>query len=491
MCIKPNGVSQSLLLMAAGSATVAFGVALAAGWEPGLRGEWVWRENVLPVRMWSALAAGIALAVVSGVLCRGRAWETMRPLGRALSLVLLILIVFAFQVAMLNAVGVPWVTPGAYIVSPNATTYFGVALDVRDPADWIARYPELLATLPYHAATHPPGFVLFFLAIQRASAALIGQPSPQLAELATGYSDLFGLGLAPPDAAAAVASALAIALVGALGLLPLYFLARRLSDPGVAICSTCLAAGMPGLLLLASSPDLIVMALTVLALCLGYCAWRGKSALLELLAGLTVAAGVFFSLGFALVGAWAALWIVFGALGSGDRRPAVRRALAAGAVGLVGFAAFYLALYLLYGYHPVAVAVKALSAHRGVTAVEGARTYWKWVLMNPVECALFAGLPLMVAALWSWRALGDAQHCRLRAFLISWLVLFALLDVSGAVRGEVGRIWLFLLWPAALAAGAGLASGPERRGSAVALLILLQVVQVVLMKGYLTMYSIL
>jgi len=487
---RPPGSSRSLLLMAAALTTVGLGVALEAGWEPGLRREWVWRGNALPVHMWPPLAAGICLAALSALLCRARAWEAMRPLARGFSLALLILVAFSLQGALLNAVGTPWITPGAYIVSPNATTYFGVALDVQNPADWVGRYPELLRTLPYHAATHPPGFVLFFLAIQRACAALIETPSPALADLATAYSDLFGLGLAPPDAAAAIAGALAIALIGALGLLPIYFLSRRLSNPGAAICSTCLAASLPGLLLLGASPDLVVMSLTIFALCLGYCAWRGKSAPLGLLAGFAVAVGLFFTLGFALVAAWSALWIVFGALGSGPRGPALRRALVAGALGLAGFAVFYLALYLLYGYQPVAVTLKALSAHRGVTTIEAARTYWKWLLMNPVECAIFAGLPLTVAALWSRRALRTPDYARLRPFLISWLVLFALLDLSGAVRGEVGRIWLFLLWPAALAAGAWCARSPDRR-SAVPLLVLLQVTQALLMKAYLTLYSIL
>jgi len=476
--------------MAAAVATVALGVALLAGWEPGLRGEWVWRRNALPARMWPPLAIGISLTALSALLCRARAWETMRPLSRGISLALLVVVAFSLQVALLNAVGAPWITPGAYIVSPNVTTYFGVALDVQNPADWIARYPDLLPTLPYHAATHPPGFVLLFLSLQRACSALIESPSPALADLATGYSDLFGLGLAPADAAAAIASALLLALLGALGLLPIYFLARRLAGPAAAICATCLAASMPGLLLLGASSDLVVMSLTAFALCLGYCAWRSKNIPLAVLSGLAVAIGLFFTLGFALIAAWAALWIVVGALGSAPRTPTLRRSLVAGALGLCGFAVFYLALYLLCGYQPIAAALKALSAHRGITTIEAARTYWKWVLMNPVECAIFAGLPLIVAALWSHRALRSPGHSRLRAFLISWLVLFALLDLSGTVRGEVGRIWLFLLWPAALAAGAWCARTPDRR-SLVPLIILLQVTQTLLMKAYLTIYSIL
>jgi hypothetical protein len=483
--------SQRVLVLVAAAATSALGLALAAGWEPGLRGEWVWRRNTLPTNLWLGLVAALWLTALSAFLCRPRAWEQLRPAGRAISLAALLLGVFVLQLALLNAVGLPWVTPGAYIVSPSATTYFNVALEVDNPREWIRQYPDLVRTLPYHAATHPPGFVLFFLGVQRMCAALLSQPSPWVAELATSYNDLFGLGLSPTDAAAAIVSAALIALLGALALIPLYLLACRLAGPGTAICSTCLAAAMPGLLLLGASPDLIVFAVAVTTLCLGYCAWQRQSLLLGALAGIALALGLFFTIGFALIAAWAMVWLVFGVFTSDDRGVAIRRAVAVGGLGVGGFVVFYLALGLVFGYRPIAVALEGLAVHRDITTVEGARTYWKWVLVNPVECAMFAGLPLTVATLFSIRAPADQGQARLRAFLLSWLVLFVVLDLTGAVRGEVGRIWVFLYWPLALAAGAAVSRFEHTRARTVALLVLLQTVQVLMMKSYLTMYSIL
>ena len=68
--------------------------------------------------------------------------------------------------------------------------------------------------------------------------------------------------------------------------------------------------------------------------------------------------------------------------------------------------------------------------------------------------------------------------------------VLGLLDVSGTVRGEVGRIWLFLLWPAAIAA-APLLSRSRGRVAVVTALVLLQVCQAMLMRAHLTMYSLL
>jgi hypothetical protein len=480
--------ARSLLLLASGLVTVAFGVAVMSGWEPGVQGEWVWRRNALPARLWGPLGIGAALALLSALLCRR--WDQLRTATRAACMAALILMVFALQASLLNSVGPAWVTPGAYIVSPNATTYFGVSLEVGNAADWVAGYPELLSGLPYHAATHPPGFVLFFLAIRQATAAAIGSTSPGLAELARSYSDVFGLGLAPTDAAAAVVSAFIIALIGALALVPLYFLTRLLAGSRTAICATCLAGSMPGLLLLSASPDLVVWALAITTLFLAYAAWRGNAVWLAFLSGALAGVGLFFSLAFALVLGWLFLWALIGVWRAAHTGPYFRRALLWGGAACGGLLLFYLGLAALADYRPVEVARQALAVHRAVAGAESVRTYWLWVLMNPVECAIFAGLPLTMGALWSWRALREAGLARLTTLLLSWLVVLVLLNLSGIVRGEVGRIWLFLLWPTSQAA-AGWCTSRAGREQAVPLLVLLQVVQALLMKGYLTMYSIL
>jgi hypothetical protein len=476
------------LVLTAGVATAAVGIALALGWEPGIPGEWVWRRNELPFHLWSPLAIGLALAALTALLCRRGVWESLSRPRRFLSFAVLILLVFALQLALLNAVGIPWIAPGVYIISPSVTTYYAVSLGVQSLPDWLMHYPELLRTLPYHAATHPPGLVTCFWLLRKLATVL---PLPQSAVLGdlVGLGDTLGLSLTQADALAAILSALLISLIGALGLVPLYLLARSVTNEGTAIRAACLAGAMPGLALLGASPDLIVMTLASAALFRGHAGYRGNR-FFAVVAGVIAAVGLFLSLAFALVVVWALLWAVFGIARPADRRVALRSVVRAAALGIAGFAAVYLALYLWLGYRPIAVAIQALTAHRGVTTIEAARTYWKWVLMDPVECAIFAGLPLVIGACWSIPLLRAPQAARLRPFLLAWLLLFVLLDLSGAVRGEVGRIWLFLLWPAALAAAVALSRRADA-GRATALLVFMQVSQALMMKGYLTIYSIL
>ncbi len=74
----------------------------------------------------------------------------------------------------------------------------------------------------------------------------------------------------------------------------------------------------------------------------------------------------------------------------------------------------------------------------------------------------------------------------LRTFLIASAFTFLLLDVSGTVRGEVGRIWLFLMWPLAMMAAPAL--DQPTRSRALLLLVFLQVLQAILIKAYLFQY---
>jgi hypothetical protein len=482
--------SARALFLVAALSLVALASALACGLPIGIPGQWIWRRNELPLNplvMVAALAAGAAFALLAWMLTR-RDWEGMGRARRALWLALLVLVVFAMQTALLNAIGVPWSSPGAIIASPKATTYFGVSLEVKELLPWLAHYQEVMPRLPYHAQTHPPGVVLFFSAVRRATAGVVPAGSPYWSALAKQY-EFFGIGPTAADAAAAVVSAFLIAFIGALGLIPIYLLAANLVADRVALYTALLAGTVPTLLLLGASPDLLLFTLTATTMWLAYVAWRLMRPGPALLAGLVFGLGTFLSLGLLVVAGWLALLALVGMLRRSDRRAALRQFIPVAAAGAGGFLALYLALFLALGYHPIAVAREALFAHRGVTT-QAARGYLAWLFMNPAEFGIFAGLPLVIAAVWSIVDVRGQEEFRcLRTFLIASVITFAVLDLSGTVRAEVGRIWLFLMWPLAMAAAPMFA---RRERSAILLgLLLLQVMQALLMRSYLTLYDLL
>ena len=64
-------------VLLSGLALVLFASALAAGLPVGIRGEWTWLPNRIPVRLAPSLAIGLALVLAAWTFCRSGRWERM------------------------------------------------------------------------------------------------------------------------------------------------------------------------------------------------------------------------------------------------------------------------------------------------------------------------------------------------------------------------------------------------------------------------------
>ncbi len=147
-----------------------------------------------------------------------------------------------------------------------------------------------------------------------------------------------------------------------------------------------------------------------------------------------------------------------------DRRPLALGATAAGlALMAVGWALPWLLAYLAWGMRVTEITRVGLGLHYEV--VTARRDYRLWLWMNPVDFSLWLGpAPLVLGiagSLWLWRRtvrilrgarrsiLGQAPGVDLSLDLAGmaaafWLTLIYL-DLSGTTRGEVGRLWMFLM----------------------------------------------
>lgn len=81
--------------------------------------------------------------------------------------------------------------------------------------------------------------------------------------------------------------------------------------------------------------------------------------------------------------------------------------------------------------------------------------YWHYVWANWVEAGMVLGPPLLLALVWGmcviaprWRESPYAA-----AAVIALLVVLVAMDVSGKIRGETSRMWLFLMPVGAAIAG--------------------------------------
>jgi hypothetical protein len=166
-------------------------------------------------------------------------------------------------------------------------------------------------------------------------------------------------------------------------------------------------------------------------------------------AGLLAAAACFLSYGCLVTLPWLALV----ALGTPEESPEAPRwrpaSLLRPALVGAGFVLPWIVLALATGYAPWRDFRVAITAHRAMAVVT--RGYSTWVGWNLYDFALLAGpavLGLALAALWTGGAPRPSRAFRWALWGFWGLLL--LLDLSGSVRGEVGRIWLFFMPFAAL-----------------------------------------
>ncbi|MFQ6133710.1 MAG: hypothetical protein ACE5R4_16835 [Armatimonadota bacterium] len=475
----------------------------------------------------AVIAAFGGMAAYMAYLARrhgGGRWGKWCRAGFVAALVLGAFLLQVAIVAMPDA-GVPMLVAATY--SEVSTEYFAAAWQVRDPGSYLRAYHEHMVGAQYHVGTHPPGAVLLYYALIRAYWLVPG--------LAEGFGRLLETGLgAEPEAIArwsrvpgtepfpegavgpAAFCSLVVTFLGAVSLAPIYWLAMVLgSHHGRAIAGTALFATVPSLLLFVPALDhvLLLFAATVLALLVA--GWRRGKLWLSAIAGLVWGVGCFVSFGLLALGPVVVLFLglavwggraggPFGRLragscptkgrqvaartrllqdmrtesaGAGLRRAAVHLGLVCAGVVVVG-----LVVWLGLGVRLPEVWAQGMAAHREVTA---GRTYSTWVWMNLLELALFLGLPttaaLVATAYWALRRRGQGDgQITLTYLALAALATILLLDVSGRLRGEVGRIWLFLMPPLVLLAAGRM--WQRRHGAALWGIVLGgQVVQVLMM----------
>jgi hypothetical protein len=457
-------------------AGLLLGAAIWGGLSIGVP-EWSWRHRPqLVVAPWRALLPAIVLLAVA--LLFARAAQSGRRL--ALALILLLLACWFLQLGLaatatdLAVSSDPVIYSLGVIASPVATTYFSLAIGEGDVGRLLREYPRAMPRLPLHARTHPPGPVIFFhsaswlvqrlpllrRALETALAALTGFSSDQVARhldrafaryagLFHEYRPDFGLRYDSARVLAALLSGCLLALCGSLSLLPIWALARLRYGDQVGWWAAVLFALVPSLSLFAVAIDQLLLLFSALSLYLAYAGWRRGPPLLAAAAGVAFIGALLVSFAALALIPLLLIWAALGLLRSapGERRAA--RLLPLLGFALAGAAAAAGAFLLLTGCNLLTLIAAGLSAHRGALAYP--RSYWVWALFDPVEFAAFLGLPL---ALWVLVSLfsGSTQVRTGDSLLLAWLITFLGLDLCGLVRGEVGRIWLFLMFPPAIGA---------------------------------------
>jgi len=460
------------------AASLAVAVSVPLDLVPWLRGpapyppEWQWAFRPGGPSRTLLAAAACAALLLSLLGASGTGWA--RRHSRVASRVLVagaVLLAWGFQLALLaREPGSPLATALSRTRSRSFTSHHAVAVseDARDPIAFLRRHAELLPThvrSAKHSATHPPGPVLFYRAALAAC-----ERSAALRETLLAAAGREDPDSPPPPArpawAAALLGALALGLLGAATAWPVFHLARELGASPLAASRVAILWGLlPGPALMTPQFDqalaLPVAGATLLMLRAALDERRGPR-----LAGLAGALGglcVFTSYGaaafLAVCGAAALVAAPPGGRESSARAVLGRR-VGLALVGGTVTAAVAFALPALLGHRPLRAMATALSIHREVYTAP--RSYALWLLFNPLDLALFLGLPVALTLLLR-SVLPGERGALVTRFRLALLGGLALLVLAGVTRGEVGRLWIPLM-PALLASSlvTGV-EGPSRR----------------------------
>jgi hypothetical protein len=405
-------------------------------WPP-LRGpapyppEWQWGYAPKPAPL-PRLAPVVALAGALLALAAVARPAASRPRTRAALLGGCAVVGSSFQLALLS------LEPGGAMAelerrttSGSFTSYFKIAGGVEDAGDFLSRHHELLPRFRHgalHAATHPPGPILYYVGLRRLAA-----HTPRLASALGGEAR-----------AAALAGAALLGLLGAAACFPVVALSRALgAHPAAALRAGVLWTLVPGLCLMVPELDQalalpVAAASALVAAALAPERGGGGIGARAVGAGLLAGGAVFFSYGAPLLVALGAAAAAAPALRTPEGR---RRAAGFGAVATaVGLGCFMLPTLL--GHHPLASARTALALHREVFTAR--RSYPLWLAFDLLDLALFLGVPVVLFGFSLPRAPAAGEE-RARPFRLVASGSVLLLVASGLIRGEMGRILVPLM----------------------------------------------
>jgi hypothetical protein len=418
--------------------------------------------------------------------------------------------------------------------------YTAARSEVRSTRDLLIRYGEIqhdwsLRYGPFHLATHPPGLVLLHYGAIR-----LCQQSPALTDALlawqpAGVRDGFrivasGSPLPRSDQASIWLVALLTQFASAVSVVPVYFLARRVSAAVPAWSVAALWPLVPAVVLFMPKSDVLypLFAASSVALALAGRSAAGRFGFCAA-AGLVLCTGMFFTFALVAIVPLVVLTVLSRGAGlqpahvskgtgwqAGDQfsggdnvavtprvmslgtlaehlGPAARR-LVALALGVIVPVA---GLWLATGHNLPATWLRCYRIHASFYD-RVPRSYWPWVGFNLGEFLVALGLPLAVAAIVGTVHLirrnsqsapaeisgtpdesGPTSLAAGTALGLTWWLTVIALDASGKNLGEVARLWIFLMPFAAIPAAKAMERSAQHAWTAAALAALLAIQTIV------------
>ncbi len=485
--------------------TIAACILLRAHLLPlGVPGQWYWPLRVTPLVLTPSMLQGLIIIVLAAAYVISILRSGPRRTQVTLAVALCTLGCGAMMMGLYSTERYADLRTAQVTCSISALPYFGAAIEAGSLQALVDEYVRDYTrdAQPERLRTHPPAATAYYLLARRAilgSEWLTGLARSVIARggLPPEYADRLAIGrtalpLTADDVAAGTLASILITIFGALTPAACFFLATAVLPLRHALQATVLSAVIPSLLIVApgiegtgvvlalSSSGALLWAARLATGSAEAPARRPGALALALLSGLLWAAAILWTVGLLAVALPVGAVLLRSLLVERDARAGTLLTLGVACAGFVGVHAV---IYLVSGYSLPLHLVGIMSSQRDIMAAAGRdRLTWTW--MNLYDFALFLGPALTIAAI-----AGTARLVRSirTADAAAWLCLggvaaLVLLDLSGTTRGEVGRIWVFLMPFFALTATRGAwAESPPQGALGLAILTLAQVIYAVVL----------
>lgn len=419
--------------------TVLFLLAIGFDISPFLRGpspyppEWRWTYlfiNTLD-RIYLPIFFVIILIALF-VFSEKRTKFFTKHLKLFLALVIILSFLFQISVQFFSRAGVPVLIHR--IINSELNGYFTAALPIQNVTDFLNTYNQNILKFVYHAKSHPPGAILFFFFTKQLMSAF-----PLLGDIANSFSPthadvkLVWDTLLPAEKATAIFSAFLIPFLSALTIIPLYHSSKMLYGIKSALRSTFLFVFIPSVVLFIPINDSFLHVFAITAFFFILKGLKQKKQVYILLSGLTLFMGAFFNL--SLLPLVIFLGMFFLLTKYKTQKSQFKDLFKSGLAFSLGFVLIPVSLYIFFNFD----FTQMLRIIMGSVPDVHTRSYKIWIFYNLYDFFIFSGIPITVLFFLSLKKIFFNRT------LISFLVMLLILNFSGSVRGETGRILVIFM----------------------------------------------
>lgn len=446
----------------------------------GIPGEWAW-ERISPDDAGAEVLLGAVQAMIAAMVYLLVAWLGSRRIGTCSRsegtgwLIGMALMGFGWLLAVQESPPAGWrLSKSVFVLYyPGSSGYFHKTRhELSDTAEFLGGYEDLMDEGDVlHVGTHPPGLFLFYrtlidqLESRPELAQFIERSAPESVleafDVLDGNLRRSGQELTTTDRAVLWSATVMTLWCCAVTVIPVFFLVRQMHGRETAWRTAVFWPLLPALAIFIPKSDVLFTLPAALLVLTWLVAAKRQSFFLGVFAGIIGWCGLFCSLAFLPIGLVALLasLLISARLSADDgsadgsvRTAAVRmllplplwRPVLGGVIAVFGLT-FVVAQ--AYGMNLLNVWIHNYHNHAAFYS-QYSRTVWKWWLVNPFELILAAGVPVIcLAARASCRLLTSGRNGMLcqRPLLVSVLLVWVLLWLSGKNSGEAARLWCPLL----------------------------------------------